>query len=295
MVCEVYRPICQTTEYILLIKIALRQKSSVVWQSQGYFFVMDDIMNKRPSTQFYPGDWWRAVDLRKCCMATQGCWFNMLLVMWDEKEQGKITGTKIEICRVVGCDLTELQGLLDDNKKHEFCDVLQNVTECNEIVTIINRRMHTAFLERERAKQGMRKHRAKQGYENVTPPSSTSSSTSTSKNPPIPPQKSLFETVRKEYPGTKRGLDEEWDYLDIVCRKHKLNREQTVPKIVAGVSRLLEWRSNAAAAKVFVPPPKNFKTWLYNRCWTDEFPEIPERKKTRIQLLNEQREARKNE
>lgn len=108
----------------------------------------------------------------------------------------------------------------------------------------------------------------------------------------------LFDTARKEYPGIKRGLDVEWDYLQAVCRKHKLNLGQTVSDISAGVSRLVEWRNRAeiekaAGVNILVPFPKNFKTWLYNRCWTEEFPEMPQRKKTRIQLLNEQREARK--
>lgn len=137
---------------------------------------MDEDMNKRPSTQFYPGDWWRAVDLRKCCMVTQGCWFNMLLVMWDEKSQGKITGTRIEVCRVVGCSLVELRRFFDDNKKHHFADV----TICNKKVTIINRRMHTAFLVREDTKQRVKEYRKRQGNRKVMPPSSTSSSSSTS-------------------------------------------------------------------------------------------------------------------
>lgn len=113
-----------------------------------------------------------------------------------------------------------------------------------------------------------------------------------------PRQKSLFDTARKEYPGTKRGFDVEWGYLQIVCLQHKLDLEQTVLDISAGVRRQIEWRYRAEIAKavganILVPFPKNFKTWLYNRCWTEEFPEIPQRKKTRIQRLNEQREARK--
>jgi len=168
----------------LVLKIALGQKPCAGVRSQGYFFIMDNTMNKRPSTQFYPGDWWRAVDLRKCCMATQGCWFNMLLVMWDEKEQGKITGTKAEICRVVGCDLMELQGFLDDAKLHHFA----NVTICNNKVTIVNRRMHEGFIERESTKRRVAAHREKKGRvrnANVTPLSSTSSSSSTSKGKEI--------------------------------------------------------------------------------------------------------------
>ena len=120
------------------------------------------------------------MDLRKCCMSTQGCWFNMLLIMWDEKEQGKIVGTKEEICRVVGCDSIELQCFFDDDKKHHFA----NVTICNNKVTIINRRMHEAYIGRENTKKRVAHHRAKAKVESnaeVTPFSSSSSSSSSSK------------------------------------------------------------------------------------------------------------------
>jgi len=94
--------------------------------------------------------------------------------MWDEKEQGKITGTKREICRVVGCNTKELNRFIADNKEHIFSDVTNRYGK----VTITNRRMNRAFLERERAKTGMRKVRKSRSYEKVTPYSSTSSSTS---------------------------------------------------------------------------------------------------------------------
>lgn len=143
-------------------------------------------------------------------------------------------------------------------EKHSFCGVImvaQADCGCRDDEIYENAKANTIRNWNTRFEQPCKKHRA------------------------VPPrQKTLFNTARKIYPGTKRGLDEEWDYLDIVCRKHKLDREQTVPKIIAGVNRLLEWRKNAAAANVFVPSPKNFNTWLFNRCWTDEFPALPHKK-----------------
>lgn len=212
-------------------------------------------MNKRPSTQFYPGDWWRAVDLRKCCMSTQGCWFNMLLAMWDEKEQGKMGGTKIEICRLIGCNLRELNRLILDNKKHNFA----NVTFCNNKVTIINRRMYEAYIERVATKKRVAKYRSKEKQEcntEVTPPSSTSTSSSTSKDKYM----SIFDEARKLFKGTKRGLQTEYDYF---CKKHSDWRE-VLPLLIPAVENQIKWRAEDGRYW------KNFKTWINNRCWEEE-------------------------
>lgn len=212
-------------------------------------------MNKRPSTQFYPGDWWRAVDLRKCCMSTQGCWFNMLLVMWDEKKQGKISGTKVEICRVVGCSLPELRRFLDDNKKHNFA----NVTFCNKNVTIINRRMYEAYIERENTKKRVAKHRAGSKQEcnaNVTLPSSTSSSTSSSNKEYM----SIFDQARKLFRGTKRGNQTEFNNF---TKKHK-DWEEKLPLLKPAIENQILWREQDNRYW------KNFQTWINQSCWEEE-------------------------
>ena len=149
---------------------------------------MDDGMNKRPSLQFYPGDWWRANDIKGCSMSTQGVWFNLLMAMWDSPEQGKIEMNLDSACRVIGAKTREVKRFLSENKQHKFADV----TECNGIVTIINRRMYAEYLERKGTKERVQQHRKRKSNTlptrenrqdcnaNVTTPSSTS--TSTSKN-----------------------------------------------------------------------------------------------------------------
>lgn len=146
-------------------------------------------MAGKPATQFYPGDWWRSVDLRKCCMSTQGIWFNLLLVMWDEKEQGKIVASRHEIISILGCKLKEFNRFLIDLRRHNFAELIE-AENSNGDVTIINRRMYSAFIAREATKRRVIKHRQKkcnadvtdvenkECNANVTPPSSTSSSTS---------------------------------------------------------------------------------------------------------------------
>ncbi len=135
--------------------------------------------NKRPAEQWYSGDWFRSVDVRKCDWATRGIWREMLDIMVNEQITGKIQGSRAEICRVVGCTAGELTSFFDSNKRHKFA----NVTFRNGNVTIINRRLYKAFMEREGSKTRMRKLREKMKrncYGQVAPSLSISTNTNTS-------------------------------------------------------------------------------------------------------------------
>lgn len=113
--------------------------------------------NKNPAFQIYPGDILRAEDLRKCSWQTRGIWWDMLCYMWFAKEQGKLRGTKDEICRMVGITSEEFDQFLEENNAHGF----SNVTKRNSTVTIINRRMYKSFLQREATKKRVSDHRKK--------------------------------------------------------------------------------------------------------------------------------------
>lgn len=76
--------------------------------------------------------------------------------------------------------------------------------------------------------------------------------------------KEQFEVFRKLFGGTKRGLDTEFEYLQ---GKHK-DWKEVIPKLYDAVQKEIKWRSTA---KGFVPEWKNLKTWIYNRCWEQEF------------------------
>lgn len=188
-------------------------------------------------------------------MSTQGCWFNMLMVMWDEKEQGKINGTKVEICRIVGCHLPELRRFIEDNKRHKFADV----TIRNNDVTIINRRMNRAFLERESTKERVRKHRNKD-VTDCNIPSSSSSSLSSSNKDNI----CQFDLARKLYPGTKRGLETEF----VNFKKKYKEWEKLLILLIGAIHKQIDWRKSANGE--FRPPWKHFKTWINNRSWEEE-------------------------
>lgn len=139
---------------------------------------MDDSMNKRPSFQFYPADWRKDPQLQMCSMSTQGIWINLLCLMWESKIEGEISGTRDDLRRCLGCTIDDFNQFLIDIKRHKF----GNVTICNRKLTFINRRMKDVFLEREGTKERVRKHRRKHSNTDVTPYSSTSSSTSSLNN-----------------------------------------------------------------------------------------------------------------
>jgi hypothetical protein len=188
-------------------------------------------------------------------MATQGIWFNLLLVMWDEKEQGKIRGSKEEICQLIGCKISELERFFKDNKAHVFC----NVTFRNKKVTIINRRMYKKYIEREGIKKRVSKHRKKEKRKcntDVTPYSSTSTSLKDKKDVTSQLQ---FEQARKQYPGTKRGLQTEYKNF----QKHK-DWQGVLPLLLPAVEHQAQkWRQEGTLKK-YIP---HFKTWINNRQW----------------------------
>ncbi|KKM05539.1 hypothetical protein LCGC14_1753050 [marine sediment metagenome] len=164
---------------------------------------MENEVNRRPSLQFYPADWRKDPQLQMCSMSTQGIWINLLCIMWESETEGEITGREEELIHLIGCTQSDFVKFTEEIKRHNFGDV----TFCNNNVTIINRRMKRAFLEREDGKRRVRKYREKQGNENVTFPSSTSSSTSSSKSKKVLPP--TLEEVKQYIKANNLNVDGE--------------------------------------------------------------------------------------
>lgn len=139
-------------------------------------------MNKRPAFQFYPGDWRRDTQVQMSTMETRGVWFEMLCCMHDASERGKLSGTHTQLVTLLGCKGDELTRSLKEIEALHIGDV----THCNDGITITNRRMYNEdqaeIKVREQTKKRVAKHRAQETSNGkVTPPSSTSSSTSVTK------------------------------------------------------------------------------------------------------------------
>ncbi len=77
----------------------------------------------------------------------------------------------------------------------------------------------------------------------------------------------IFENSRKMYPGSKRGTKTEFKYLKN-CHN---DWEEVLPQLLPAIQQQVAWRESAKDGE-FRPAWKNFKTWIFNRCWEEEMP-----------------------
>lgn len=82
--------------------------------------------------------------------------------------------------------------------------------------------------------------------------------------------KERFEKFREKYPGTKRGLDTEYDYLKQVCKTNKLSIAEIIPLLENTIIKQIEVKNSLIKNGQFCADWKNLKTWLYNKCWEEE-------------------------
>lgn len=66
---------------------------------------------KRPSFQFYPGDWQSNSNLRRCTRAEKSVWLDVLCLMHDQEEYGVLRWTLKEIAEAAHCKVSELKSL----------------------------------------------------------------------------------------------------------------------------------------------------------------------------------------
>lgn len=78
--------------------------------------------------------------------------------------------------------------------------------------------------------------------------------------------KKVFDIFRKQYPGTKRGLETEYSNFK---KKHKDYRA-CVYLLLPALRKLMEWRETKKASGQFVPEYANLSTWINQRRWEAE-------------------------
>ncbi|MDQ7982261.1 hypothetical protein QYH69_34110 [Paraburkholderia sp. SARCC-3016] len=81
---------------------------------------------KRPSFQFYPGDWQANSNLRRCTRVEKSVWLDVLCLMHDQEEYGVLRWTLKEIAEAAHCKVSELKslrekGVLKGADKGETC------------------------------------------------------------------------------------------------------------------------------------------------------------------------------
>jgi len=91
-------------------------------------------------------------------------------------------------------------------------------------------------------------------------------------------EKELFEIFRLKYPGTKRGLDSEFNDL---VKKHK-NYKEICLILLKELERQINERSRITG---FIPEWPHLKTYLHNNGWETEYKSVEKSKFKKIQDL----------
>lgn len=222
-------------------------------------------MGKQPAFQWYPNDYLR--DTRMLTLSARGAWADMLNFMWYAPERGKLEGSREQLARQLSCAVDELQSILDELSVTKVA----NVTNCNGIVTVINRRMWNEEKERKSTRLRVRKFRNSKSNtmnnKSVTPPSSSSSSSSTSK------QKEKIEKKKKFVEYSEDFLAFWGKYPNKTEKPYAFNcwkRSRDKPpldEIIAAIDAQIKWREEASGE--FRPEWKNPATWINKGCWAD--------------------------
>lgn len=67
---------------------------------------------KRPSFQFYPGDWRANSNLRRCSWSARGVWLEVMCLMHDSERYGVLAWSLKEIAQALGCGAAPLNELV---------------------------------------------------------------------------------------------------------------------------------------------------------------------------------------
>ena len=198
-------------------------------------------MGKAPAFQFYVKDWLSDPELQCVSASSRGIWIDALCYMWGSPERGKLSGTPEELSKLLRATNGDFIKFMDDVKRHKFADV----TNCNNEVTLINRRMFREENERKNTRLRVSRFRSNaQCNVNVTLPSPSASPS------PTPKQKKIY----------KRKVlipDEEWilNLQGMECYSHLSVKEQFEkctkyfePKGVTR-KRFLNWLNHPKNAK----------------------------------------------
>ncbi len=102
---------------------------------------------RRPSFQFYPGDWSSNTNLRRCTHEEKGLWLDILCLMHDSEEYGILRWELSEIAQAIGSQRAKVQRLVDkgvmkgadDNYEEGFIFVPRSGRKSGSPVVLIGR------------------------------------------------------------------------------------------------------------------------------------------------------------
>ncbi len=105
--------------------------------------------------QFVPGEWLSDARVSQCRPATRGIWMDAISAMHGIDRCGQLSGTVEALARVCRCRVDEMRAANDDLRSTGASDV----TDSNEIVTLVNRRMFREYENRQAVKNRVDRHR----------------------------------------------------------------------------------------------------------------------------------------
>ena len=119
-------------------------------------------MAKMPWVKFFPSDW--LLDTRVLNDSEKSAWIDLLCFMWNAPERGKLTGHPKDIARMIGKEWKEFTVILEGLKSKG----ITNVTDGNDTVTVMSRRMIREENVRESNRIRKREFDKRHGNEEVT-------------------------------------------------------------------------------------------------------------------------------
>lgn len=103
---------------------------------------------KRPSFQFYPGDWQANSNLRRCTHEEKGVWIDVMCLLHDQEEYGVVRWSLKEIAQAIGSTVQKLRslankGVLKGADDGDECEALiytpRSGRKNGDPVTVINK------------------------------------------------------------------------------------------------------------------------------------------------------------
>lgn len=78
----------------------------------------------------------------------------------------------------------------------------------------------------------------------------------------------VFDEFRKQYPGTKRGLETELKHF------LKNNKPNIAARLLPALKREKQYKDNLMKSGKFCPQWKHLSTWINQKSWEQEFPNV---------------------
>jgi len=269
-------------------------------------------MGKLPYFPFYPNDWLSDLNLKRCSHASKGVYIDILCLMHSSEERGVL------ISKGEPWNDEDIAGAIGGDSRV----VLEAITELLR-KGVVTRREDGAILSRRVVRdECVRQARSKAGkkggsksatYRNLLKQKSKQNSIKLQANT----QAKLKQNPEYEYENENgfKGFKEKGDWgknhqgdyppswmgfyrlypgrkslkrdFERLC-KHQ-DWEVQLDLLKPGLDRELRYRDARVEAGVFVEPWKHLSTWINNRCWEDEYPEVVEQQSNREPLTGTDR------